>query len=281
MIVVDNHSSDRSVERARAEHPEVTIVENGCNRGFAAACNQGISRSTGELVLLLNDDASIAPGALDQLARAFSGEARAGAIGAQLRDGNGSPLASARAVPTFLDELGLAWGRQPPEPTSGGEVVEVESVPGACLAVRRAAIEDAGALDEDFFFYFEDIEWCRRLRRRGWKVLLHRGAAATHLQAVSSRAVPRVAQLELLRSRIIYYRKTFAPPLAAALELHRSLRLAVNALAQLAGLVLTLGRSERQRRKLGDYAFLLRWLAAGKPRDWGFPDKCPDTGDPS
>jgi hypothetical protein len=274
VFVVDNHSTDGSPEMVADSFPEVLLIRNGCNRGFGAACNQAISRARGELLLLLNNDALLSDGALDRLAEVFAGDARAAVVGGALVDPDGTPERSVRAIPSFRDEIGGGiWKKRRNVPQSAGKPVEVEAVPGACMAVRRAAVEEVGALDESFFFYFEDLDWCRRFREHGWKVYLQPAARVVH-RPTSSRRTARAAQLEMLRARLVYYRRVYGRPFAWALELLRMARIAVNVVTQLVATAATLGRLPRHRRKLEDNAVLLGWWLSGKPETWGFPDRC-------
>jgi hypothetical protein len=275
VIVVDNHSSDDSVTIVHESFPEVEVIENRCNRGFAAACNQGIARARGEFVLLLNNDAFLVRDTLDRLEETLRRNPRAAIVSPQLVNGDGDPLQSERSVPTLLDELGVVFGkRRGNRFRARTELAEVEAVPGACVAVRTESIRQVGTLEERFFFYFEDLEWCRRFRRAGWRVLLDPGIRAVHLGAVTSRVISRAAQLELLRSRLTFYRLSYPIALALFLEVFRTVRITANAATQLLLTVVTVGRSKRARRKLKDYAVLLAWLLVGKPASWGFPDRC-------
>lgn len=275
IILVDNASRDDSVRRVADRHPAVHVIGNICNNGFARACNQAIARARGECMLLLNNDARLAPDALNLLEQAFRRFPRAAVVAGQLIDAAGRPQRSAGRIPTALDELGLGFLRRPPRPPAVDGLTEVESVVGACMAVRRAAIEQAGPLDGDFFFYFEDTEWCHRLRRHGWQVLLEPAARVTHLKGASTRGGRRGAQIEMLRSRLIFYRKTMSAPVALLLAAYRVLRLAINTVAHVATVLLTFGLHAGQREKLAVYVTQLVWLARGCPWQAGLPDKCP------
>lgn len=274
VILVDNGSSDDSVKQVRAAFPVVLCIENGCNNGFARACNQGLEKVGGEFVLFLNNDAFLPPGALDHFVEDFAADPKAALIGGQLIGEDGRPQRSAGVVPGFLSEIGLLRRRHP-DISNLAEPVEVETLVGACMALRRAVLADAGPLDEDFFFYFEETEWCVRLRRLGWKVILDPRIRITHLKGASTRAVRQDAQIEILRSRLLYYRKTMPITLALPLSIWRVLRLAVNAATHLVLVLLTLGQAQSLRSKLAIYSNQLAWLAVGCPENWGLPDKCP------
>lgn len=275
ILLIDNHSSDDSVNQALSQHPHLSIIRNTCNNGFARACNQGISQAHGEFVLLLNNDAQPAPDVLARIEQVFREHPTAAVVAAQLLDEQGQPQRSFGRIPTMRDEIGLFRAREPYCREIAPDVLETESVIGACMAVRMAAIRQAGALDDDFFFYFEETEWCYRLRQHGWLVMLARHAKVLHLKGASTRGLRVGAQIEMLRSRLTFYRKTLPPIQARLLTILRVLRLLLNTLSHLLAVVLTLGLVTKLRQKLKVYATLIIWLALGKPESWGLPDKCP------
>ena len=273
IILVDNGSTDASVQRIGASHPAVRVIENGCNNGFARACNQGLAAARGTYVLFLNNDAYLPADALDRFAEDFAALPRAALIGGQLIGEDGMPQRSAGVAPTFLSELGVRRRRQP-DVSNATQPVEVETLVGACMAFRRELADMAGRMDEAFFFYFEETEWCVRLRRQGWKVMVDPRVRVTHLKGASTRAVRRDAQVEMFRSRLLYYWKTMPPLLALSLMIWRVARLLVNALSYLLAGVLTLGLVRKVRARLMVYLTQLAWLLAGCPASWGLPDKC-------
>lgn len=276
LLVVDNGSTDDSVARIQAQYPGIILIANGCNNGFARACNQAITRARGEFVLLLNNDAFLEPDALDRFEQDFLTHSRAAIIAGQLYGADGQPQRSSGLVPTVWSEMGLV--RRKAAPMAPAVVSEVETVVGACMAVRQEAIKQAGALDEDFFFYYEETEWCARLRRNGWKVLLDTNIRVTHLKGESTRPLRREAQLEMFRSRLLFYEKVFSHTSAIWMTVWRVLRLALNAALNGCAVILTLGLLPKLRFKAGIYMTQLAWLIAGRPEEWGLPDKCPRSG---
>lgn len=274
IILVDNGSSDDSVAAVKARFPDVQVIENRCNNGYARACNQGLRQARGEFILFLNDDAFLPADALACFAEDFTLYPQAALIGGQLVGKDGRPQRSAGAAPSFLSEIGLRRPRHP-DVSSLAAPIEVETLVGACMALRRAALDTAGPLDEDFFFYFEETEWCVRLARCGWKVMIDPRIRILHLKGASTRSLRRDAQIEALRSRLIYYRKTMAPLPALLLTIWRGIRLTINTVANLMLLFLTLGLNQGLRRNSMNYLIQLTWLALGCPERWGLPDKCP------
>lgn len=272
VIVVDNGSTDGSMRTASASFPSVRLIENGCNNGFAKACNQGVAVSRGRYVLFLNNDAFLPADALDRFEQDFDAFPDAALIGGQLVGEDGQFQRSAGVAPTFLSEIGLFRRRQPAV-VEADQPVDVETLVGACMAFRRAAAS-AGLLDEDFFFYYEETEWCVRLRRQGWRVLVDPRIRVTHLKGVSTRAVRRDAQIEMFRSRLLYYWKTMSHPRALFLTVWRVIRLLANTASYLLMGALSLGLIGKVRARLRVYLTQLTWLLAGCPASWGLPDKC-------
>ena len=143
------------------------------------------------------------------------------------------------------------------------------------MAVSKKAIEQVGLLDEDFFFYFEETQWCYRFKKQGFRVVLDKEIKVIHEKGESTRLVRKEAQLEMLRSRLLYYKKVFSPFTAFFLTNFRIVRLLVNMLFTSLFLVLTFGIDKKIRYKFVVYGYQLMWIILGKPRVWGLPDKCP------
>lgn len=277
IFVVDNGSTDDSPEQVAAAFPPVHLIRNPCNNGFARACNQAIAVASGEFVLLLNNDAFLAPDAIERFEAVFRTQPRAAVVAGQLFGTDGQPQHSAVHTTVVPDRPDFGLLRRRPRASQQIDgLTEVESVIGACMAVRAAAIRDAGSLDNDFFFYFEEIEWCHRMRVHGWKILVEPAAHITHLKGASTRTLRVGAQIEALRSRLIFYRKTMSPMRAFGLSAYRVLRLLLISFpAQLCLVILTLGLARRIRERFIVYAARLAWLLCGRPERWGLPDKCP------
>lgn len=281
VFLVDNASSDHSIERAAAAFPQVSVIRNRCNNGFARANNQAIAFATGEFILLLNSDTAISADVLDRFEAHFQREPRLGALTGQLEDAQGNRQRSCGSLPTVLNELGLGFLKKKPDNMERNGLMETETLVGACMAVRATAIQEAGSLDNDFFFYGEDIEWSYRIRRHGWKVAVDPAARIQHTKGGATRGVRCGAQVEMLRARLQFYRKTMSPPVATLLTGYRILRLLVNTVMHLLFVLLTLGLVGRFRRKFVVYFVQLAWLARGRPEHWGLPDKCPRHQDPT
>lgn len=232
ICVVDNASSDGSPAMVQAEFPDVTLVALEHNVGFAAANNVGIGRTSAPLILLLNSDTVVPPGALDELAARLESTG-AVAAGPRLVDADGRPEISWGPMLSPLAEAWQAWRvRQAASssPSARARVArwtsverEVDWVTGACLLVRRDAAAAAGLLDERYFMYEEDVDLCAALRSRGGRVLFAPSAEVVHLRGRSFAATGRSASPLYDRSHLAFYDK-HVPLWAPALRLWLAIR---------------------------------------------------------
>jgi len=195
-IVVDNGSTDRTVAFVRERFPDVHLVEQG-NRGLAAGWNVGLERAGGDYVLILNADAWLTEGSLERLVAFAEQQPRAAIVGPRLLNPDGTLQRSVRGFPTlwrlateYLFLRKLAPGSQALNGFYAGgfahdEVREAEFLMGACLLVRREAVAEVGSLDEAFFLFSEETDWCYRFVQAGWQVLFYPGAECVHVGAAS------------------------------------------------------------------------------------------------
>ncbi len=189
VTVVDNGSTDGSVERARAHHG-VEVVEAGRNRGYGGAANLGVASTQEDWVLVVNPDIAFEPGAVDALFAVAARWPRAGALGPRIHTAEGMLYPSARELPSLGRGIGHAafgwvWPSNPWTAAYRREKgVPVEGVvgwlSGACLLLRREAFEEVHGFDEDYFMYFEDTDLCRRLAEAGWDVVYAPSATVVH-----------------------------------------------------------------------------------------------------
>lgn len=186
--VMDAESSDGSVETLRAAEAGVHI-HGVLNAGFSASNNRGIEAASGTYVLLQNPDAILKPGALAALVATAEANPKSGIVGAAIYNADGSPQANAYgrfptlwwAIRLRIERLGERMAGNPNRsPRLPKVTTQVDWVTGATLLVRRSAIDDVGMMDEAFFLYYEDIEWCHRMRDHGWDVLLEPSARVIH-----------------------------------------------------------------------------------------------------
>ena len=222
VIVVDNASSDGSTEMVKEEFPEVRLIANEENLGFTKANNQGILASEGRYILLLNPDTEVIGDALGAMVEYMDAHPDVGALGPMLLNPDGSVQSSRRRFPTlataFLESTVFQWElsrdnrvlrRYYVFDRPNDEVQEVDWVTGACILMRRRAIEEVGLLDEDFFMYSEELDWCRRAKERGWKVIYLPEAKVVHYGGKSSEQVVPFRHIQFQRSKIIYFRKHY------------------------------------------------------------------------
>lgn len=227
VIVVDNDSSDGSLqllESVLGDDPKIRIVRSCFNEGFAKACNRGVAIATGEFIFFLNPDCELEKGAMACLLEAIQADVDVGMVGGLLLNPDGSEQAGGRrAIPTpwrsFVRAFGLArfskrWPKlffdfhlhKEPLPKSP---IEVEAISGACMLVRRKAMQEIGLLDEEYFMHCEDLDWCIRFRRGEWKILFVPGAKMLHHKGVCSRARPVFVEWHKHKGMMRFYRKLF------------------------------------------------------------------------
>jgi N-acetylglucosaminyl-diphospho-decaprenol L-rhamnosyltransferase len=225
-VVVDNASSDDSVAAIRADFPAVQIIANPANLGFAAANNQGIRACTGRYVLLLNSDTLAAPGSLQALVAFADAHPRAGVIGPRLENPDGSFQTGPTPFPSlwteFLSVTGigrrLTYRGYPSRREARSLIPQpTDYVVGACMLARRDAIDQVGVLDEGYFMYSEEPDWCWRMRRAGWETWFTPSAVITHLGGQSTRQVREAMLLALYRSKVRFFRQHRGTASAAAL----------------------------------------------------------------
>lgn len=218
IVVVDNASTDGSVEAAR-KIPGVRIIEMGRNAGFSAANNAGIRATHGNLILLLNSDTLVPPGALETLIGALERTPGTGIVGPRLVDGDGQPELSFGRMISPINEWRQKRRTREWIARETAREQFVDWVSGACLLVRRTDAEAAGLLDERFFLYTEDVDFCHAVRRLGRKVLFLPSAEITHLRGRSRASLPAASQQAYRRSHLAFYGKHH-PLWAPALKLY-------------------------------------------------------------
>lgn len=231
VIVVDNGSADGGPEMVRAKYPEVRLIEAGDNLGFTRGTNLGISRSRGSYLLLLNPDTEVLGDAPGTIISYLEEHPRVGIVGPQLLNPDGTVQSSRRRFPTLATapmESTVLQGWSPENPVltryyvldrSDDQVQEVDWLVGACLLARRQAVEEVGPLDERFFMYSEELDWCRRMADAGWQVVYLPTAQVIHHGGKSSEQVLPLRHIHFQRSKILYFRKHHGPLWAILLRL--------------------------------------------------------------
>jgi len=202
-IVIDNNSLDGSSLMVEKEFKEVTLIRNKENVGFAKAVNQGIKKSKGEFVLLLNSDIIVKENSLNLLFDFAKDKNDLGVLGGRLLNKEGSIQGSCYHLPnlwrTIINSEGfLKYAPQSQEPT------QVEVVVGAVFLIPRKIIKEVGLLDERYFIYFEDLDYCRRIKNSGFKVFYLPKAEFIHFHGASGKAIPQKTHQWLVESSKIY-----------------------------------------------------------------------------
>ena len=205
LILVDNASTDGSPEMA--ERAGVEVVRQAGNSGFAAAVNEGVSRTSDSLVAVLNPDIRFeADGVAERLAEHFV-KPHVGLVAPALVLPDGTLQDSAREVPTPLDLLLRRWRRKDHGSVSPAIASDVPWVVGACIVLRRSAFDEVGGFDRRFLLYFEDVDLCVRLRDRGWNVLIDPAITVSHYhRAASRRSLFGWSTRQHIRSAMRFYR---------------------------------------------------------------------------
>jgi len=218
IIVVDNASSDGSPDMLRAEFPEVRLIVSATNRGYPGGNNDGMTAASGRYVLILNPDTLVVGDALSTMLTYADAHSDVGVIGPQLLNPDGSVQSSRRRFPTLLTGLFESTWLQSLAPRGvlrhyyvqdrpDDATQAVDWVTGACLLVRREVIQQVGLLDEGFFMYSEELDWCRRIKQAGWKIVYLPEAKIIHYMGRSSDQVVAQRHIYFQTSKVRYFRK--------------------------------------------------------------------------
>lgn len=230
IILVDNASSDGTLEMVRAEFPEVRLIVNPDNRGFTQANNQALAETKGLYLFLLNPDAELVLGATLALLDYLKANPRVGIAGPQLLNPDGSIQSSRRRFPTFLTALFESTRLQQWFPRNGilaryyvldqpdSRPQEVDWIVGAAMFVRREVYAGIGGLDQRFFMYSEELDWCYRAKRSGWHVAYVPAARVVHHEGKSSEQVAAARDIYFHSSKIRFFRKYHGAFAAGALK---------------------------------------------------------------
>ena len=224
VFVVDNASADGSAEMVAAEFPWVVLIRSPRNRGYSAGNNLALRRASGRYVLLLNPDTKLPPGALVETVGYLEAHPGVGALGPKLVRADGSlDLACRRSFPSpeiaFFRLSGLArlfprsprFARYNLLHVDPDQAIDVDSVCGAFMLVRREAIQRVGLLDESFKMYGEDLDWAYRIKQAGWRIRYHPAVVVLHYKGQSSRQRPARSLLAFYHAMHVFYGKHYAP----------------------------------------------------------------------
>ena len=237
----------------REKFPEVHLIENRENVGFARANNQAIQRCAGKYILLLNPDTLVASGALQALIDFLDKHPEAGAAGARIINTDRSLQISSHPRPTLVRELWRLFHLDSLSPYAEypltiwqtNQPLEVDVLIGACLLMRKEVLEQVGFLDEEYFMYSEEVDLCYRIQRAGWRIYWVPQAEVVHFGGQSTQQVPTEMFLNLYHSKIKYFRKNYG--WSAALIYKLILRIAALSRLILAPFVIFEHSSRRHR----------------------------------
>ncbi len=268
IFVVDNGSKDGSVKAVRDQFPRVFVIENQENRGFAAAVNQALEKNiaTYTYSVLLNTDALLQAGAIQTMYSFMEQHKEAGISGAQLQKPDGTRQHSYDNHPTLATELFnkslLRWLFPHKYPSKKKTILypmEVESVIGACIMIRNEAIQQVGTLDEDYFFFLEETDWCYRMQKAGWKVYHIPDARVIHLGGQSKKRAPWQSQVEYCRSLYTFFRKNRSTFSYVMLRTFYMVKISLNLAGNVIGNVLVLFQNKKLHYRLSIYYKLFLW----------------------
>lgn len=268
--VVDNASRDGSVESAKEKYPSINVIENQDNLGFAAANNRALKNMKGRYALLLNTDTILTYGAIKELYDFMESDEKTGIACGQLLNHDGSRQNSIANFPSLLSLLSnetvlriLFPNRFPSKRRKYSHPIEVDSCIGACMLVRKMALDDVGFFDERYFFFFEETDLAYRMKQGGWKVNFVPTARIFHLQGKSV-GISADARIMFYRSRYIYIRKWYLRSYPFFYSII-SIRLLANTLLSLLGIFFTFGSKNELNRKFMLYIQLIAWHLKGCP----------------
>jgi hypothetical protein len=278
VIVVDNHSSDGSPEMVAQKFPHVRLIRKAENLGFAKANNIGIRESSGQYVALINSDVKVLKDCLTRLVDFAAAHPDVGMIGPRVIGGDGNLQRSCKGFPTVWNMACRALALDAMFPRCkwfGGYLLNywkhdtqeaVDILSGCFWLARKDALDRVGLLDESFFMYGEDMDWCKRFWDAGWKLMFVPSAAAIHYGGASSSNAPVRFFVEKLRADFQYWRKHHSRVAVAVYFLITGLQLFLRTIGYL--LAFCLGRDNRKdcQHKVQRSVAGLKWMLIGCPR---------------
>jgi len=270
VFVVDNDSADGSADMVEREFPAVNLIRSPENGGFARGNNSALRKAGGRYYLLLNPDTQLVNDAIGRLVAYMDAHPRVGGAGSMLLEDDRSVQTVCRRFSRIRHEIGelmpllnrlrTDWLSRDylPDRFDYGAEGETDYVQGACLMVRREAADEVGLLDERFFMYSEEEDWCFRLKRAGWRVMYVPDAVIVHYRGMSTRQRSTEMLIELYRSKLKFFAKNYGRPAAVMLRgvlvLLAAIRIPYYGLLPL----LLRGRREEARRYRDQSLMILR-----------------------
>ncbi len=272
IIVVDNASTDGSPEMVQRKYPECRLIRNGSNLGFAKANNVGIRQSAGEYLCLINSDVRVLDSCITRLVEFCETQPEVGMVGPRILGGDGALQPSCRGFPTVWNTLCRALGLDllfPHARLFGGYLLPfwqhdtvrpVDILSGCFWLVRRRALTGVGVLDEDFFMYGEDMDWCKRFWAQGWRLMFVPSAQAIHYGSASADNAPMRFYLERQRADLQYWKKHHLWPAQQCYFVISCLQHLLRIIGYAGALLAFAGNRERKRLKIVRSIRCLQWL---------------------
>jgi hypothetical protein len=217
--VVDNGSTDGSVEMVRNEFPRTVVIANSDNRGFASGNNQGMAIAGGRYILLLNSDTIVLDNAISKVVAFADSHSNAAVAGCRVLNPDRTLQRSCFMFPSLLNMVlsstylyklfprNRFLGRERMTWWDFDSAREVDVIKGCFMLVRRSVIAQVGEMDERYFMYCEETDWCRRFKKAGWRILYTPDAEIIHLHGASTEKVDEAMYLQLRGSRLLFMRK--------------------------------------------------------------------------
>jgi len=278
IFVVDNGSTDDTASILPREFPQVRYLRSETNLGFARAVNLATRAAAGEFLLLLNSDARLAADALEQAMVWMRQRPDCAVAGAQLLNPDGTRQNSIANFPTLATELlnksllrRLRPKRFPGKEREFREPVEVESIVGAFMFIRRTVWEALGGLDEHYFFFFEETDFCLQAHKQGFRIFHLPTVRVWHGQGQTARQMAADARIEYWRSRYIYFARNHPALVRQWLAAGLMVRLLADSLAAALLVLLAFGQKARWRERWRVCSALWRWHWRGRPAEMGLP----------
>ncbi|MFA4954498.1 MAG: glycosyltransferase family 2 protein [Patescibacteria group bacterium] len=221
IFVVDNASSDGSVNMLRHDFPQVKLIANDENLGFAKACNQALKLTRGKVIILLNPDMLVEPGALDKVLAKLESDKTIGVLGIKLTDQSGTPLRTVRRFPDVWSQLLIILKLRKffPGINRAYECLDfdysrsqdVDQVRGSFFAFRRELLDSVGFLDERFFIWLEEVDYCRRVRQVGLRVHYFAETSAQDIVGASFKQLKRYPAQKMFLTSLVHYFEKWHP----------------------------------------------------------------------
>jgi GT2 family glycosyltransferase len=272
ILVVDNNSMDESVEMVKRDFPQVRLIANSENIGFAQGVNPALNLAKGRYFLLLNPDAKVLPGVMKGLIDFMDRNKEVALSGVQLLNPDGTKQNSIANFPTLTQELFnksllriLFPQKYPSKYREFKSPIEVESVIGACMIVRPEAVKQAGELDPKYFLFLEETDWCFQMKKKGWKICHLPQFKAYHKQGQSLIDLKSKGRIEYYRSYYRFFKKNYNRASYFFLRAVVFIKTLINLSSNLLALIFTLGSKKEYKEKFWIYSHLLLWHLVGCP----------------